>query len=110
MELIQIPPKVIDELENAIITAIEDRIDNDLDVADIYLRIIAQDGKFTVKVMYLEESNATSPNVDVALINLMFDRKDNVGSGTEDWAPDPAGIRRLAESYSEIIAVYFSPN
>lgn len=48
MEMIQIPPKVIDALENAIITGIEDRIENDPDVADTYLRIIAQDGKFTV--------------------------------------------------------------
>ena len=103
MELIQIPPKVIDALENAIITAIEDRIENDPDVADTYLRIIALDGKFTVKVMCLEESNATSPNDDVALLNLMFDRKDNVGSGTEDWVPDTAAIHKLAQSYSELI-------
>lgn len=110
MQTIQIPPEVIDALENAIINAIEDRIENDPDVADTYLRIIAQDGKFTVKVMYLEESNASSPNDDVALLNLMFDRKDNIGSGTEDWAPDPAAIRELAESYSEMIAVYLCPN
>ena len=110
MKTIKIPSKVIDALENAIITAIEDRIENDPDVADTYLRIIAQDGKFTVKVMYLEESNATFPNDDVALLSLMYDLKDNVGSGTEEWMPDTAAIRRLAESYSEMIAVYLCPN
>lgn len=99
----QIPPKAIDALERAITRAVQKRIDEDPDVADAYLRIGIHKKSFTVLTLYLEESNATAPNRDVALLNLMRDLKDNVGSGTEDWMPDTAAIRRLAENYSELI-------
>ena len=34
--------------------------------------------------MYIEESNLTAPNRDVALLNLMYDLKDSYG-GNEIW-------------------------
>ena len=106
----QIPPKVIDLLERAITRAVQQRIDEDPDVADAYLRIGIHEKSFTVLTLYLEESNASQPNRDVALLNLMLDLKDNVGSGTEDWVPDTAAIRKLAESYSELIELDFCLN
>ncbi|MCM1139888.1 MAG: hypothetical protein NC453_15070 [Muribaculum sp.] len=99
----QISPKAIEALERAITRAVQQRIDEDPDVADAYLRIGIHDKSFTVMTMYLEESNASQPNRDVALLNLMLDLKDNVGSGTEDWVPDTAAIHKLAQSYSELI-------
>lgn len=111
MQSKQIPPKAIDALERAITRAVQQRIDEDPDVADAYLRIGIHEKSFTVLTLYLEESNATSqPNRDVALLNLMLDLKDNVGSGMEDWVPDPAAIRKLAESYSELIELDFCLN
>lgn len=99
----QISPNAIEALERAITRAVQQRIDEDPDVADAYLRIGIHDKSFTVMTMYLEESNASQPNRDVALLNLMLDLKDNVGSGTEDWVPDTAAIHKLAQSYSELI-------
>lgn len=106
----QVPPNVIDSLERAITRAVQQRIDDDPDVADAYLRIGIHEKSFTVMTMYIEESNASQPNRDVALLDLMLDLKDNVGSGTEDWVPDPAAIRKLAESYSELIELDFCLN
>lgn len=99
----QLPPQVIDSLERAITRAVQQRIDEDPDVADAFLRIGVHDNSFTVLTLYLEESNASQPNRDVPLLNLMVDLKDNVGSGTEDWVPDTAAIRNLAEQYGELI-------
>lgn len=108
MNTIQIPAEVLDALERAIIHAIQDRIDNDPDVEDTYLRITAEDNKFTVQVMYLEESNASSPNHDIALLNLMYDTNQCVDH--EAWVPDEEAIHELAQSYSEMTALYFSLN
>lgn len=108
MKKIQIPSEVIDALETAITRAVQDRIDNDPDVEDTYLRISAEDNKFTVQVMYIEESNAQFPNLDVALLNLMYDTNQAVDN--EAWIPDEEAIRALAESYSEMYAVYICPN
>lgn len=104
MKTIKIPAEVLDALERAIHHAIQDRIDNDPDVADTYLRITAEDNKFTVQVMYLEESNVTFPNRDIALLNLMFD------TGGEEFVPDDEAIHELAQSYSEMLAVHLCPN
>lgn len=104
MKTIKIPTEVLDALEHAIHRAIQDRIDNDPDVADTYLRITAEDNKFTVQVMYLEESNVTFPNRDIALLNLMFD------TGGEEFVPDDEAIHELAQSYSEMLAVHLCPN
>lgn len=98
------PAEVLDALERAIHRAIKDRIDNDPDVADTYLRITAEDNKFTMQVMYLEESNVTFPNRDIALLNLMYD------TGGEEFVPDDEAIHELAQSYSEMLAVHFCPN
>lgn len=51
--------------------------------------------------MYIEESNLTAPNRDVALLNLMYDLKDSYG-GNEIWRLDDQAIRKLAESYGEL--------
>lgn len=108
MKTIKIPSEVLNALERTIHRAIQDRIDNDPDVEDTYLRIIAEDGKFTVQVMYLEESNAQFPNHDIALLNLMYDTNQAIGN--EAWIPDDEAIRELAQSYSEMTALYFCPN
>lgn len=104
MKTIKIPSEVLDALERAIYRAVQDRIDNDPDVSDTYLRITAEDNKFSVQVMYLEESNLKFPNNDVALLNLMFD------TGGENWVPYDEVIHDLAQSYSEMTAVYLCPN
>lgn len=104
MKTIKIPVEVLDALERAIYRAIQDRIDNDPDVADTYLRITAEDNKFTVQVMYLEESNVTFPNRDIALLNLMYD------TGGEEFVPDDEAIHELAQSYSDMLAVHLCPN
>lgn len=97
----QLPPQVIDSLERAIIRAVQKRIDEYPDVTDAYLRIGIHEKSFTVLTLYLEESNATAPNRDVALLNLMRDRFDR--DGYEDWVPDSAAIRNLAERYGELL-------
>lgn len=108
METIRIPEEVLNALETAIHKAIQDRIDNDPDVEDTYLRITAADNKFTVQVMYLEESNATAPNHDVALLNLMYDTNQAVDN--EAWVPDDEAIHKLVQSYSEMTTMYFCQN
>lgn len=52
--------------------------------------------------MYIEESNLTTPNRDVALLNLMYDLKDSYG-GNEIWMLNDQAIRNLAESYGELL-------
>lgn len=96
----RLSPEMVDALEQAIREAVQERIDTDPDVADCYLRIIP--GKWLVQVMYLEENNLTAPNRDVALLNLMYDLKDSYG-GNEIWMLDNQAIRRLAESYGELL-------
>ena len=48
MQSKQIPSKAIDALERAITRAVEQRIDEDPDVADAYLRICIHEKSFTV--------------------------------------------------------------
>ncbi len=55
----RLSPEMIDALELAIREAVQERIDTDPDVADCYLRITP--GKWLVQVMYIEESNLTTP-------------------------------------------------
>ncbi len=104
----QIPPKAIDALERAITRAVQQRIEDDPDVADAYLRIGIHAKSFTVLTLYLEESNASQPNRDVPLLNLMCDRFNR--DSYEDWVPDTAAIRKLAESFSELIELDFCLN
>lgn len=104
----QIPPKAIDALERAITRAVQQRIEDDPDVADAYLRIGINAKSFTVLTLYLEESNASQPNRDVPLLNLMCDRFNR--DSYEDWVPDTAAIRKLAESFSELIELDFCLN
>ena len=98
---------MIDTLELAIRKAVQERIDTDPDVADCYLRITP--GKWLVQVMYIEESNLTVPNRDVALLNIMYDLKHSY-DGDELWAFDDEAIRRLAESYGEMIEMRLCMN
>lgn len=104
----QIPPKGIDALERAITRAVQQRIYDDPDVADAYLHIGIHAKSFTVLTLYLEESNASQPNRNVPLLNLMRDRFNR--DSYEDWVPDTAAIRKLAESYSELIKLDFCLN
>lgn len=94
------PTEQIYALEQAIRSAVQERIDTDSDVADCYLRI--NPDNWHVQVMYLEESNLTAPNRDVALLNLMTDLKGSYG-GNEDWVLNEEAIHNLAESYRQII-------
>lgn len=96
----RLSPEMIDALEMAIREAVQERIDTDPDVADCYLRI--DPDNWLVQVMYIEESNLTAPNRDVALLNLMYDLKDSYG-GNEVWMLNDQAIRRLAESYGELV-------
>lgn len=96
----RLSPEMVDALEQAIREAVQERIDTDPDVADCYLRIIPNN--WLVQVMYIEESNLTTPNRDVALLNLMYDLKDSYG-GTEIWVLNDEAIHDLAESYKEML-------
>ena len=98
----RLSPEMIDALELAIREAVQERIDTDPDVADCYLRITP--GKWLVQVMYIEESNLTAPNRDVALLNLMHDLKDSYG-GNEIWMLNDQAIHDLAQSYGEMIEI-----
>lgn len=89
-------------LELAICEAVQERIDIDPDVAECYLRIIPD--KWLVQVMYIEESNLTAPNRDVALLNLMYDLKDSYGDN-EIWMLNDEAIHDLAQSYGEMIEI-----
>ena len=96
----RLSPEMVDALEQAIREAVQERIDTDPDVADCYLRIIPNN--WLVQVMYIEESNLTTPNRDVALLNLMYDLKDSYG-GNEIWVLNDEAIHGLAESYKEML-------
>lgn len=88
------PTEQIYALEQAIRSAVQERIDTDPDVADCYLRI--NPDNWLVQVMYLEESNLTAPNRDVALLNLMTDFKGSYG-GNEETGED--GRKNIAKLY-----------
>ena len=98
----RLSPEMVDALELAIREAVQERIDTDPDVADCYLRIIPDN--WLVQVMYIEESNLTTPNRDVALLNLMYDLKDSYG-GNEIWMLNDEAIHDLAQSYGEMIEI-----
>lgn len=98
----RLSPEMVDALEQAIREAVQERVDTDPDVADCYLRITP--GKWLVQVMYIEESNLTTPNRDVALLNLMYDLKDSYG-GNEIWMLNDEAIHDLAQSYGEMIEI-----
>ena len=98
----RLSPEMVDALEQAIRDAVQERIDTDPDVADCYLRIIPDN--WHVQVMYIEESNLTAPNRDVALLNLMYDLKDSYG-GDEIWVLNDEAIHDLAQSYGEMIEI-----
>ena len=101
MKTIHIPSKAIDALEKSITRAVQNRIETDPYVEDTYLRIGIHKNCFTAVVLYIEESNASQPNRDVALLDLMYNT--HLAPDREDWVPDPVAIRELAESYSELI-------
>ncbi len=103
MKITNISDEQIYALEQAIRSAVQERIDTDPDVADCYLRII-NPGNWLVQVMYIEESNQTAPNRDVALLKLMYDLKDSY-DGDEIWMLNDEAIHDLAESYKEIIEI-----
>lgn len=102
MKITTISEEQIYALEQAIRSAVQERIDTDSDVADCYLRI--NPDNWLVQVMYLEESNLTVPNRDVALLNLMYDLKDSYG-GNEIWMLNDEAIHDLAQSYGEMIEI-----
>lgn len=83
---------------------------NDPDVADAYLRVSFDNGKFQIRALYLEESNADpmAGKNDVPLLNLMTDINDSVGN--EKWIPNDQAICALAENFSEIIELEINPN
>lgn len=78
-----------EKLVENILTAIERRLDEDDYIVDTYLRIHPDD--LSVEIMYLEESNLTAPNDDIAVLNFIYDL------GGEEWLPDEAAIRNLIE-------------
>lgn len=100
MKITTISDEQIYALEQAIRSAVQERIDTDPDVTDCYLRI--DPDNWLVQVMYIEESNLTAPNRDVALLNLMYDLKDSYG-GNEIWVLNDEAIHDLAESYKEML-------
>lgn len=105
MKITNISDEQIHALEQAIRSAVQERINTDPDVADCYLRI--NPDNWLVQVMY--ESNLTAPNRDVALLNLMYDLKDSYG-GNEIWMLKDEAIHDLAESYREMIEMDFCLN
>ena len=102
MKITNISDEQIHALEQAIRSAVQERIDTDPDVADCYLRI--DPDNWLVQVMYIEESYLTAPNRDVALLNLMYDLKDSYG-GNEIWMLNDEAIHDLALSYGELIEI-----
>ncbi len=74
-----------EKLVENILTAIERRLDEDDYIVDTYLRIHPDD--LSVEIMYLEESNLTAPNDDIAVLNFIYDL------GGEEWLPNEAAIR-----------------
>jgi len=79
--------KQAEQLVENIQAAVQKRITEDNYIEDMYLRINHED--LSVEVIYLEESNLTYPNDDIALLNLMYDQ------GGENWIPEEIAIRCL---------------
>lgn len=79
--------KQAEQLVENIQAAVQKRITEDNYIEDTYLRINHED--LSVEVIYLEESNLTYPNDDIALLNLMYDQ------GGENWIPEEIAIRCL---------------
>lgn len=106
----KIPPKVIDALAKGILHCVTDRIVNDPDVADTYLRVTVNGNKFTVRAMYMEESleDGIAGQNDVSLLDLMTDLNDC--QGDEQWVPNEKAIRKLAEEFSDTLDIDFSLN
>ena len=76
-----------EQLVENIQAAVQKRITEDNYIEDTYLRINHED--LNVEVIYLEESNLTYPNDDIAFLNLMYDQ------GGENWLPEEIAIRCL---------------
>jgi hypothetical protein len=79
--------KQAEQLVENIQAAVQKRITEDNYIEDTYLRINHED--LNVEVIYLEESNLTYPNDDIAFLNLMYDQ------GGENWLPEEIAIRCL---------------
>ena len=79
--------KQAEQLVENIQAAVQKRITEDNYIEDTYLRINHED--LSVEVIYLEDSNLTYPNDDIALLNLMYDQ------GGENWIPEEIAIRCL---------------
>ena len=79
--------KQAEQLVENIQAAVQKRITEDNYIEDTYLRINHED--LSVEAIYLEESNLTYPNDDIALLNLMYDQ------GGENWIPEEIAIRCL---------------
>lgn len=79
--------KQAEQLVENIQAAVQKRLTEDNYIEDTYLRINHED--LSVEVIYLEESNLTYPNDDIALLNLMYDQ------GGENWIPEEIAIRCL---------------
>ncbi|MGI6793773.1 hypothetical protein ACMYZ5_05530 [Bacteroides sp. KG68] len=79
--------KQAEQLVENIQVAVQKRITEDNYIEDTYLRINHED--LSVKIIYLEESNLTYPNDDIALLNLMYDQ------GGENWLPEEIAIHCL---------------
>lgn len=79
--------KQAEQLVENIQAAVQKRITEDNYIEDTYLRINHEG--LSVEVIYLEESNLTYPNDDIALLNLMYDQ------GGENWLPEEIAIRCL---------------
>ena len=79
--------KQAEQLVENIQAAVQKRITEDNYIEDTYLRINHED--LSVEVIYLEESNLTYPNDDIALLNLMYDQ------GGENWTPEEIASRCL---------------
>lgn len=79
--------KQAEQLVENIQATVQKRITEDNYIEDTYLRINHED--LSVEVIYLEESNLTYPNDDIALLNLMYDQ------GGENWLPEEIAIRCL---------------
>lgn len=108
MRSIITPDEVINDLENSILNSVQSRIESGPDVSDTYLHIdILEDG-FDVKVLYIEETDLSNPNHDVPLLDLMVDLNDL--EGEEIWIPNESAIRKVAESYRELIEIDICEN
>ena len=103
-----IPQNVLDVIEKNIIALIRERIARDPDVEDAYLRVLFDNGKFTIKCLYIEEHFDEHEDEDVPLLDLMTDR--NNCCGAEDWVPDLDAIHAFVRSFREITSLQFCLN